>query len=162
MHVQIHGHRGRVLLTTQHLLRGGGGGVYPPPPSPEVIGPNSSLGLPPIKNFLWHLRRKVTVGQKISLAPPTTQGPLGVGGLPPTAPPAPLGPPPTEARRPRSSAVMHVTPDLEVLGWNPGGVRQSRVRWSLVSARALYLYLYPPTEAKLCTGVHASAEAETY
>ena len=31
-------------------------------------------------------------------------------------------PPPTHTRRSRSSAVMHVTPELEVLGSNPGGV----------------------------------------
>ena len=41
-------------------------------------------------------------------------------------PPQPQwAPPPTHTRRSRSSAVMHVTPELEVLGSNPGGSEHS-------------------------------------
>ena len=36
------------------------------------------------------------------------------------APPDPASPPPSQ--RSRSSGVMHVTPELEVLGSNPGGI----------------------------------------
>ena len=50
-------------LTTQHFLGGGGGvggGLTPPPPpgAPSSDWANFSLGLQPIKNFLWRLRRK--------------------------------------------------------------------------------------------------------
>ena len=46
------------------------------------------------------------------------------GGTPPpwTTSLPPLDPLPPSQRRSRSSAVMHVTPELEVLGSNPGGV----------------------------------------
>ena len=86
-------------LTTQHLW--GGGGLTPPsnPPSdppPPILSDwaNFSLGLQPIKNFLWRLQRKSVVAKNIfsvPLAPLTTHGLLGRTTAPP---PPPLDPPP--------------------------------------------------------------------
>ena len=55
---------------------------------------------------------------------PNTQAGLGTKALGPSRAGAPHAPkdPSCRGRRSRSSAVMHVTPELEVLGSNPGGV----------------------------------------